>query len=94
MVNANRNQTEVEVIDSLCFAIERQSADCLDFVKHAVVVERAECAAIAEREAQLLAARMDEAGSRAAQRITAQLRARSETVSVRRAAGGQSPEVF
>jgi hypothetical protein len=78
MLNVNRNQTEVEVIDSLSFAIVRQSGACVDFLKHAVAVERAECAAIADREARTLRARSDESGSRAAEQVAALIRARTE----------------
>jgi len=44
----------------------RKSAASLDFVRYAVDAERAECAAIAERAAQLMAESCDEAGNHAA----------------------------
>jgi hypothetical protein len=80
MTNAVRVQERVketgfEVIDSLCFTIQRQSATCLDLVKDAVFMERERCASLAEAEAALLAARSDGPGSRVAQRIADRIRA-------------------
>jgi hypothetical protein len=45
-VTVNRTHAEVEIIDTLSYAIEKQSAVYLDFMKHAVASERAECATL------------------------------------------------
>lgn len=63
-----------ETIDRLCFTIQRQSAMCLEFVKHAVEAERARCAEIAEAEAQ---ASLANSPAGAARRIGEKIRARS-----------------
>ena len=63
-----------ETIDRLCFTIQRQSAMCLEFVKHAVEAERSRCAEIAEAEAQGSSA---DHPAGAARRIAEKIRARS-----------------
>jgi len=63
-----------ETIDRLAFTIQRQSAMCLEFVKHAVEAERARCAEIAEAEA---AAQAADSPAGAARRIAEKIRARS-----------------
>jgi hypothetical protein len=42
-VTVSRTHAEMEIIDTLSYAIEKQSAVYLDFMKHAVALERAEC---------------------------------------------------
>jgi len=70
-------QSRMEVIDSLCSTIQRQSATCWELVVRAVQLEREQCAMLAEQEAQA-----DEPGSRAAHRIAERIRARDEKNSV------------
>lgn len=68
---------ENEVIDTLCFSIQRQSALCLDFVMHAVAMEREQCAQIAEAAAQF---EDDESAASAAMRIAERIRARTAKI--------------
>lgn len=60
-----------ETIDRLSFTIQRQSAMCLEFVKHAVEAERARCAEIADMEADALSADSPAVARRIAERIRA-----------------------
>lgn len=51
------NEPEEEIVGTLCSAIQRQSATCMDLVRYAVELERAQCAALAEKEARSQAVR-------------------------------------
>ena len=62
-----------EVIDSLSFTIQRQSALCLDLVQAAVEAERERCATLAEEEARNSPA--DRLAAAAATAIAARIRA-------------------
>ena len=78
-----------EVIDSLSFTIQRQSALCLDLVQAAVEAERERCAALAEEEARSFPP--DGPASAAATEIAARIRARgAESV----AAAGASVHIM
>ena len=66
-----------KTIDRLSFTIQRQSAMCLEFVKHAVEAERARCAEIAEAEAQTASAQVTDSPAGAARRIAEKIRARA-----------------
>jgi len=70
-------QPGTEVIDRLCFTIQRQSATCLEFVKHGIEVEREECAKVAEAEVASLAAKGDQPGALLVQRVADRIRARA-----------------
>ena len=65
-----------EVIDSLSFTIQRQSALCLDLVRAAVEVERERCAVLAEEQARNLPA--DTPAAAAATEIAVRIRALNE----------------
>ena len=70
-------QPGTEVIDRLCFTIQRQSATCLEYVKHGIEVEREECANVAEAESESLAAQGDQTSALTARHIAERIRARS-----------------
>jgi hypothetical protein len=71
------SQPTLEVIDDLCFTIQRQSAACMELVREAVSIEREQCARAAEAVAESLAGQ-DRSAWLAACRIAEQIRARSE----------------
>jgi hypothetical protein len=70
-------QPGTEVIDRLCFTIQRQSATCLEFVKHGIEAEREECAKVAEAEMESVAAQGDQRSVLVVQRIAERIRARA-----------------
>ena len=70
-----------EVIDRLSFTIQRQSAMCMEFVQHAVEVERRQCAELAEAEARGADSQAAEAGTHVASRIAEKIRARADAPS-------------
>jgi hypothetical protein len=65
------NEPDLEMLDRLCFTIQRQSADCAGFVQHGIEAEREYCARIAEAE-------VDDSGNMVAKRIAEKIRARKE----------------
>jgi hypothetical protein len=77
LAGESAQQPGLEVIDSLCAAIQRQSATCWELVTRAVELEREQCAILADQEVQALAARLDDPGSRSANRIAGLIRARA-----------------
>jgi hypothetical protein len=69
-------QPSLEVIDDLCFTIQRQSATCMELVRQAVYIEREQCAKAAEQIGEALAA-SDETARLAAERIADKIRSRA-----------------
>jgi len=69
-----------ETIDRLSFAIQRQSAMCMEFVRNAVEAERAQCAEIAEAETRASSEQSAESAAAASRRIAEKIRARAGQV--------------